>query len=138
MIRVDVREQPLNVAALQAEVGRAGAGAVLSFVGTVRNDKGGRRVLHIDYDAYVPMARRILQSIAADVARRWPTCAVVIEHRVGHVEVGQASVVIALSTPHRADGFAALRHAIEALKRDAPIWKREYFEDGSVWVQEGS
>jgi molybdopterin synthase catalytic subunit len=95
-------------------------------------------VLGIDYEAYAPMAERVLHTIAAEAARRWPVRGIVIEHRIGPLAVGDASVAIVLSTPHRAEGFEALRFAIETLKQDVPIWKRERFEDGDVWVQEGS
>ena len=137
-VRTQLRDQPLDVAALLAEVGDAGAGAVLSFVGTVRNEKDGRRVLGIDYEAYAPMAERVLHDIAAEMVQRWPVRAVVIEHRIGSLGIGDASVAIVLSTPHRAQGFDALRFGIETLKKDVPIWKRERFEDGDVWVQEGA
>lgn len=129
---------PIDVAAVQARVEHAGAGAVLVFAGTVRDHKQGRRVLGIDYEAYEPMAHRVLERIAADVQAEWPDCRVVLVHRIGRLEVGEVSIAIAVSTPHRDAGFAALRAAIEAVKRDLPVWKREYFEDGAVWVQEGS
>jgi len=84
------------------------------------------------------MARRVLERIAADVRAQWPQCRVALVHRIGRLEVGEVSIAIAVSSPHRDAGFAALRAAIEAVKRDLPVWKREFFEDGAVWVQEGS
>jgi molybdopterin synthase catalytic subunit len=129
---------PLDLTALAARVAEPGAGAVLSFVGTVRDSKDGRRVVGIEYEAYEAMAGRVLERIGAEVCAQWPALAVALVHRIGWLEVGDASIAIVVSTPHRADGFAALRHAIEAVKRDLPVWKREHFEDGAVWVQDGS
>ena len=129
---------PIDVAALQARVAHAGAGAVLTFVGTVRDHKRGRRVLRIHYEAYESMARRVLHHIVGEVCREWPECRIALVHRIGLLEVGEASIAIVVASPHRVAGFAALRAAIEAVKRDLPVWKREFFEDGAVWVQEGS
>lgn len=129
---------PLDVAALAARVAGPAAGAVLSFIGTVRDSKHGRRVVCIEYEAYEPMARRVLERIGDEMCSRWPAEAVALVHRLGRLEVGEASIAILVATPHRADGFAALRHGIEAVKRDLPVWKREHFEDGAVWVQERS
>lgn len=128
----------IDVAAVQARVAHAGAGAVLLFAGTIRDHKQGKRVLGIHYEAYEPMAQRVLERIASDVRAEWPACRVALVHRVGRLEVGEVSIAIAVSSPHRDAGFAALRAAIEAVKCDLPVWKREYFEDGAVWVQEGS
>jgi molybdopterin synthase catalytic subunit len=129
---------PLDLVALAARVAEPGAGAVLSFVGTVRDSKDGRRVVGIEYEAYAPMALRVLDRIAGEMCTQWPVCAAALVHRTGWLDVGEASIAIFVATPHRADGFAALRHAIEAVKRDLPVWKREHFEDGAVWVQDGS
>ncbi len=137
-LRVTVTPVALDVGAFLAEVGDVAAGAVLSFVGTVRDHKQGRRVLRIDYEAYEPMAVKVLQQIGAEMLSRWPVRRAVLAHRVGRLEPGEASVAIVISTAHRAPGFEALRYAIEAIKKDAPIWKKEHFEDGQVWVQEGS
>lgn len=137
-LHVAVVNTPLDIEALHAEVADAGAGATLAFVGTVRNEKQTRRVTHIDYQAYETMAVRRLHEIATEVVGRWPVRRIVLVHRIGTLVVGDASIAIVLSTPHRADGFEALRFAIESVKRDVPIWKKEHFEDGAVWVQEGS
>ncbi len=137
-LRVAITDKRIDVDALHAEVADAGAGATLAFVGTVRNEKQQRRVTHIDYEAYETMALRRLHAIASEITRRWPVRRVVMVHRVGRLVVGDASIAIVLSTPHRAEGFEALRFAIESVKQDVPIWKKEHFEDGAVWVQEGS
>ena len=123
---------------LVREVTDTAAGAVLSFVGTVRDQKNGRRVVRIEYEAYEPMALQELRRIGAELVGRFGARRAVLVHRIGRVDPGESSVAIVLSTPHRAEGFAALRFAIETLKKDVPIWKKEHFEDGEVWVQEGS
>jgi molybdopterin synthase catalytic subunit len=137
-LRVAVVETPIDLPALHAWIGDAGAGAQLAFVGVVRDEKHGRRVLRIDYEAYVPMAVKVLSRIGAEMLERWPARRAALVHRIGRLEVGAASLAILVSTPHRAAGFEALRHGIEAVKRDVPVWKKEHFEDGEVWVQEGS
>lgn len=137
-LRVALVHEPIDVAALHAEIGDPGAGALLAFVGTVRDAKRGRRVLRIDYEVYEPMARKALARIGSELLARWPVRRALLVHRVGILEVGEASVAILVATAHRAPGFEALRYAIETLKTDVPIWKKEHFEDGQVWVQEGS
>ena len=137
-LRVEVTEGPIDVPALVAWAGDPGAGAVLTFVGTVRDSKHGRRVVRIDYEAYAPMAVKVLRRIGEETLARWPVCRAALVHRVGRLEIGEASLALVVSVPHRAEGFDALRHGIESVKRDVPIWKKEVFEDGEVWVQEGS
>jgi molybdopterin synthase catalytic subunit len=102
---------------------------------SVRDHNAGRRVLWIDYEAYAPLARTVFARIGAEARERWPGCEVTIHHRTGRVPVGQASVVIAAGSAHRADAFAACRFAIERVKQIAPVWKHEHFEGGHVWVE---
>jgi molybdopterin synthase catalytic subunit len=137
VLHVAVTQSPIDFSELHGAVQDAGAGAILSFVGTVRDNKNGRAVLRIDYHAYDSMAHRVMQRIAQEASERWPLQRLAVVHRIGMLEVGEASVAIFLSTAHRAAGFEALRFVIEELKRDVPIWKKEHFEDGEVWVQEG-
>jgi molybdopterin synthase catalytic subunit len=137
-VTVALTEDPLVVQTWCDRVADAGAGAVLAFVGTVRDSKHGRQVIGIDYEAYAPMAERELRRLANDIRSRFGARRVAVAHRIGRLAVGDPSVVIAVSTAHRAEGFDALRHAIETLKKNVPIWKKERFEDGEVWVQEGS
>jgi len=108
-------------------------GAALLFVGTTREWTQGSRTVLLEYEAYVPMAVRALREIGEEIARRWPGALCAIHHRIGAVPVGEASVLIAVSTPHRADSYEASRLAIEQLKRTVPIWKKEVYEDGSEW-----
>ncbi|MEL7240059.1 MAG: molybdenum cofactor biosynthesis protein MoaE, partial [Planctomycetota bacterium] len=134
----EVRNEPLEVAEVEAAVRHGGAGAVVSFTGTVRNNTKGVAVDALEYEAYRSMAEKYLRTIGHEIAERWPDTRVAMLHRVGRLAVGEASVVIAVSSPHRADAFDACRHSIERLKEDVPIWKKEFRTDGSVWVGVGS
>lgn len=133
-----LRDRPIDVAEVERAVHHAGAGATVSFVGSVRDHTQAHAVLRLEYEAYPEMAERFLARIGAECVERWPKVRVAILHRTGALVPGEASVVIAASSPHRAEAFEACRHAIERLKQDVPIWKREVREDGSVWVGVGS
>jgi molybdopterin synthase catalytic subunit len=110
-------------------------GAVATFVGLVRGEHVGRRVVALEYEVYAPLATRTFAAIAAEVAENWPSVQLVLDHRVGRLAVGEPSVVIVAASPHRAEAFGACRYAIERVKQVAPIWKREIFEDGEDWVE---
>jgi len=127
----------IDPAEIVRSVGEAGAGAVALFLGTVRDNSEAGRVLRIEYEAYEPMAEKRLAEAERDVRRRWPaTTGVKIMHRLGSLGVGEVSVAVAVSSPHRAEAFEACRHAIETIKHEVPIWKREKLGDGSeVWVE---
>jgi molybdopterin synthase catalytic subunit len=112
-------------------------GALVTFAGIVRRDSAGRRVTHLDYEAYPPMAVAKMEAIGTEIRARWPVLDVSIVHRVGRLEVGDVAVSIAVSASHRAEAFDACRHAIERLKEDVPIWKRETGEDGETWWGRG-
>jgi molybdopterin synthase catalytic subunit len=132
--------EPLRVEPLVAAVsdrGRAAGrdGAVATFVGLVRNHNAGRVVEHLEYEGYEALALRTFERIAGEIAERWPGVRLALHHRLGRIEVGQASVVIAAASAHRADAFAACRYAIERVKQIAPIWKHEFFEGGNVWIE---
>jgi molybdopterin synthase catalytic subunit len=118
-------------------VGDAGAGAVVLFLGTVRDNGEAGSVERIEYEAYEPMAEKRLAEAEREVRRRWPaTRGVKILHRLGDLAVGEVSVAVAVSSPHRAEAFDACRHAIETIKHEVPIWKREKLADGSeIWVE---
>ena len=131
-----VVDRPLELAEVLRAVESPGRGGVVTFTGTVRDETHGRRVLRLHYEAYVPMAERVLAAIGAELEQRHGA-SVAIVHRVGTLAPGEAAVVIACAAPHRAAAFLACEQAIERLKEDAPIWKREEFEDGSVWVGMG-
>jgi molybdopterin synthase catalytic subunit len=113
----------------------AGVGGVVTFVGVVRPQNAGRRVLFLDYEAYEPLAVRAFEIIAAEAAARWSSTRLAIHHRTGRLEIGDASIVIAAASAHRAPAFEACRYAIERVKQIAPIWKHEHFEGGDVWIE---
>jgi len=127
-------DTPIDLAAALAHVQTGSAGAVDVFIGTVRNQTAQKRVVRLEYEAYAPMALKKMESLAAEARRRWPVERLALIHRVGVLEIGEAAVVIAVSTPHRAEAFEACRWLIDTLKDVVPIWKKEVFEDGDVWV----
>ena len=124
----------INPTALVSHVRTAGDGAIVTFDGCVRNQSHGRPTLYLDYEAYEPMALAKMGEIATEVHAKFPIDRVAIAHRLGRLEIGETSVFIAVSAPHRAAAFEACRYAIDTLKRSVPIWKKEYFEDGAVWA----
>ncbi|HEX2095418.1 MAG TPA: molybdenum cofactor biosynthesis protein MoaE [Longimicrobiaceae bacterium] len=129
-----VRE-PIDAAVLLRETVAPSDGAALLFWGVVRNEHGARAVSHLEYEAYAPMAEAKLREIAAEARARWETGEIAVVHRVGRLEVGEASVAIVVASPHRAEAYEASRYVIEELKRRVPIWKREGYVDGaSEWV----
>jgi len=132
--RFIVTEVPLVGDAVAALVAAPEAGAIVLFVGTVRNHARGRAVLWLDYEAYAAGCTPIFAQIAMEMRERWDILAVAIHHRVGHLVVGEASVVIAVSSAHRHDAFAASEYAIDRLKERAPIWKKEAYADGEIWI----
>jgi molybdopterin synthase catalytic subunit/molybdopterin converting factor small subunit len=129
---------PLDVAAVVHEVEDPEAGAIASFVGTVRRRSRDRDVLHLEYEAYEEMAEPMLARLGEELTERHGLCAVAIHHRLGRVEIGQASVVIAVSAPHRSAALAACREAIETLKTSIPLWKKEVYAGGEEWIGRGS
>ena len=110
-------------------------GAVTTFLGVVRNHNVGRRVHHLEYEAYQPLALRAFQRIDEEIRVRWPDVRLALHHRIGRIEIGGASVAIAAASPHRGHAFSACRYAIERVKQIAPIWKREFFDGGDVWIE---
>ena len=131
---IEITEAPIDHAAVTNRVRSNQAGAVCTFLGTVRELTGGRRTTALDYEAYPEMALKKLADLEREARGHWPIVEVVIVHRVGHLELGEVSVVIAVSCPHRAEAFEACRFAIEALKKMAPIWKEEFYETGKAWI----
>lgn len=129
-----VVERPLSLDEVVRAVGGESYGGLVTFSGSVRNQTRGKRVLRLEYEAYGPMAEKVLARIGGEAAEKWPGSRLAIVHRVGTLQPGELAVVIAAAAPHRAEAFDACRHAIERLKQDVPIWKKEFFEDGEVWV----
>ncbi|WP_068619938.1 molybdopterin converting factor subunit 1 [Paenibacillus tuaregi] len=124
---------PLSVEEVTAKVIHANHGATLSFVGTTREMTGEQRTVHLEYEAYVPMALSGLQNIGREIQFKWPGTLTAISHRIGRVDIAETSVIIAVSSPHRDACYEASRYAIERLKQIVPIWKKEIWEDGSEW-----
>src|SRR6266536_3681903 len=133
-----VTEEPLSLEAVVDEVTDESAGAVATFLGTVRRESRGRTVLYLEYEAYAEMAEDVMAQIAAELDQRYDLWAVAIHHRVGRVEIGEASVAIAVSAPHRQDALAACKDAIDTLKQTVPLWKKEVYEGGEEWLGRGS
>jgi len=132
---VALTETPLSAQALVAAVEEGGAGAIVLFSGVVRDQTGGRRVKFLEYEAHATMAVAKMREIAMAARARFPGIRkLAIVHRIGRLEIGESSVLIAVSTAHRGEAFEACRFAIDTLKATVPIWKKEYFEDGEVWV----
>src|SRR5712691_6774688 len=131
-------EEPLSLEAVVEEVASDEAGAVATFVGTTRIHTRGRTVTHLEYEAYEGMAEQVMAEIADELRRRYELCDVAIHHRIGRVGIGERSVVIAVSAPHRRDALAACKDAIDTLKQRVPLWKKEVYEGGEEWVGRGS
>ncbi|HEY7291150.1 MAG TPA: molybdenum cofactor biosynthesis protein MoaE [Vicinamibacterales bacterium] len=136
-----IGREPLDVerlaAAVEASAGSAAGadGAVVTFLGLVRNHHVGRSVRYLEYEAYEPLALKAFGRIGAEVTSRWPDTRLGLHHRVGRLGIGEASVAIAARSPHRANAYAACRYAIERVKQIAPVWKREFFDGGDVWIE---
>lgn len=135
-MRTWITTEPLDPSAILAMVGAPEDGAVLLFLGTVRNQNEGRRVVGMRYDAYVAMAESVLAEIAAEAATRLGTDRIVVAHRIGNLRVGEVSVAIAVSSPHRAEAYEASRYVIEEIKKRLPVWKEEHYAEGDArWLE---
>ena len=133
-----VTEDPLSLEAVVAEVADERAGGIATFIGTTRIQSRGRTVEHLEYEAYEGMAEQVMADLAEDLKRKYHLCEVAITHRVGKVGIGELSVVIAVSAPHRSDALAACAEAIDRLKETVPLWKKEVYEGGEEWIGRGS
>jgi molybdopterin synthase catalytic subunit len=126
--------EPIDVRALEAQVAGVENGAVLTFIGQVRVNSRGREVAFLEYDAYVAMAEKQMRRITEEAAERWGV-EIALEHRIGRIELGEASIVICVGSPHRAEAFEACRYCIDTLKENVPIWKKEVCPDGAFWIE---
>jgi molybdopterin synthase catalytic subunit/molybdopterin converting factor small subunit len=131
-------EEPLSLDAVVEEVRSDEAGAIATFIGTTRIHSRGRTVERLEYEAYAGMAEKVMAEIAEELTRRYDVTEIAIHHRTGTVDIGEASVVIAVSAPHRQDALAACRDAIDTLKQQVPLWKKEIYEGGEEWIGTGS
>ncbi len=134
MNSVLVTDQPLDTQAIIKSVEDVAGGAVNVFIGTVRNATKGKKVLKLEFEAYEPMATKELEKIIEKAKMNWPILKVMVHHRTGLMQIGEVPVVIAVSTAHRGAGFKACQFIIDSLKETVPIWKKEFFEDGEIWV----
>jgi len=134
MVDINITEQPLNMQECINRVMSPECGGIDVFIGTVRNTTKGKAVVRLEFEAYESMAMKEMEKIAAEMKTKWSVHKIVMHHRVGVLQVGEVPVIIAVSAAHRDAAFDACRYAIDALKQRVPIWKKEVFEDGEVWV----
>jgi len=127
-------DKPIDLNELLAYVGDPGAGAVSTFIGATRDNNEGRSIISLDYEAYPGMAEQELARLGEEAAAKWEITRAAIVHRIGNVPIGEASVMIAVSAPHRDDAFKACRYAIDELKKRVPIWKKEIYQGGEIWI----
>lgn len=132
--RYIVTDEVIDPRAVEKLVDDDGAGAILTFIGVVRNNARGRQVTALDYEAYPPAAEKMLAQIGDEIAERWTVQGVAIHHRYGLLAIGEISVVIAISSAHRDEAYSASKYAIERIKEIVPIWKKEHYLDGEVWI----
>ncbi|HTJ53309.1 MAG TPA: molybdenum cofactor biosynthesis protein MoaE [Cyclobacteriaceae bacterium] len=131
---IKITEKPIDVQKVIDTATSLGAGAVNVFIGTVRNSAHGKNVLWLEYEAYETMAVAEIKKIIDDASHQWPLLGWAVSHRVGTLKPGEVSVVVAISSPHRKESFAACQYIIDTIKEKAPIWKKEVFEDGEEWI----
>jgi molybdopterin synthase catalytic subunit len=131
---IKLTEEPIDVQAVVAEAQTGNAGAVNVFIGTVRNRTSGKKVVRLEYEAYDKMAVKKMEEVVEQARAKWPVEKAAVVHRKGVLQIGEAAVVIAVSTPHRKASFEACEFIIDTLKQVVPIWKKEIFEDGEIWV----
>jgi molybdopterin synthase catalytic subunit len=134
-VRYDVTTGPIDARELEAVVTHPGAGAICTFSGIVRDNSQGRTVTHLDYEAYAEMAVPHMRKIGQEIKERWPEARVAMAHRTGMLEVGEVSVVVAVSCPHREEAIDACKWGIDRLKESVPIWKKEHAADGTYWIE---
>ncbi|WP_096198875.1 molybdenum cofactor biosynthesis protein MoaE [Bacillus sp. FJAT-45350] len=129
-----ITKEEISIQEVVDKVVHPNAGAINTFIGTVRELTKGKKTLHLEYDAYIPMAEKKLAQIGKEIEEKWESPRVAIVHRIGSLKITDIAVVIAVSTPHRNDSYEASRYAIERIKEIVPIWKKEFWEDGEKWI----
>lgn len=134
MTDIQILSELLDITSCIRKASDPSCGGLDIFIGTVRNKTQKREVLRLEYEAYIPMAIKEMQEIADNIFQKWDVQNIVMHHRIGILNIGDIAVIIAVSSPHRRDSFEACRYAIDTLKQTVPIWKKEVFEDGEVWV----
>ena len=129
-----ITDRPLNPESVTAQVRAPANGGVVTFLGTTREETEGRPVRFLEYEAYPEMAEKEIRKIFRELEERWGVTEAAVAHRIGHLEIGEISMVVAVATPHRREAFSACWQAVDRIKETVPIWKKEFFEDGAVWV----
>ncbi|GAE25713.1 molybdenum cofactor biosynthesis protein MoaE [Halalkalibacter wakoensis JCM 9140] len=130
----DIQDTPLSIQEVVDKVTRRDCGAISTFIGTVRELTHGKKTLKLEYQAYKPMAIKMLEQIGQEVQEKWPGSTIAITHRVGTLDISEIAVIIAVSTPHRKAAYEANEYAMERIKQIVPIWKKEFWEDGTKWI----
>ncbi|MEH6948379.1 molybdenum cofactor biosynthesis protein MoaE [Bacillus sp. JJ634] len=130
----EITHSPISIEALISKVSRREAGAITTFIGTVREFTKGKKTLSLEYQAYEPMAVKMLSQIGDEIQQKWPDALTAITHRVGKLDITEVAVVIVVSSPHRKTAYEANEYAIERIKQIVPIWKKEFWEDGTKWI----
>lgn len=130
----EITKEPISVESIINKVERRTSGAINTFIGTVREFTNEKKTLYLEYNAYESMAVKKLTQISLEIQKQWPGAIVATSHRIGRLDISDIAVVIAVSTPHRAQSFEACRYAIERIKEMVPIWKKEHWEDGEMWM----
>lgn len=130
----EITRDPIKIEEIYQKVVRREAGAVTTFVGTVRELTHGKKTLYLDYEAYESMALKKMEQIVEEMKERWPVVQVAMAHRIGRLEITDIAIAIAVSSPHRPEAYEANRYALERVKEMVPIWKKEHWEDGEEWV----
>ncbi|WP_191561527.1 molybdenum cofactor biosynthesis protein MoaE [Metabacillus idriensis] len=133
-VQFEITKNPISAEEVSNKVTRREAGAITAFIGTVREFTKGKRTLYLEYQAYEPMAVKMLEQIGEEIGQRWPDAKTAITHRIGRLEISDIAVVIAVSSPHRKTAYEANEYAIERIKQIVPIWKKEHWEDGTMWI----
>ncbi len=132
---IEITRDPLDPGLVASRVAKPTNGAVVTFLGTTRSNSAGRKVLYLEYEAYRPMADNKLAEVAQEMAQRFEVEDVAIAHRLGRLEIGETSLVVAVASPHRDAAFAACQYSVDRIKQTVPIWKKEFFEGGEVWIE---
>lgn len=130
----EIVHEPICIEDIVKKVERREAGAITTFIGTVREWTNGKRTLYLEYQAYIPMAEKMLKKIGDEMGEKWPGTKTAISHRIGHLEISDIAVCIAVSSPHRKAAYEANEYAIERIKQIVPIWKKEHWENGETWI----
>jgi molybdopterin synthase catalytic subunit len=136
MLKVLLQNEPIDVDFWMSKAAEDSDGALLSFVGRARNSSSGKKVTHLEYEAYGTMAEKELEKIGASAFEQWSITNCIIVHRLGRVEIGESSILIAVSSPHRDESFRSVRFIIDTIKKTVPIWKKEFYSDGAVWISD--